>query len=504
MLTLLRVNSKAIEHSIFLESKLKEVSQWNQILHAVHGEIGTRWNRFSDLSLESQFANEMKEVSVFSTRRHLLITAVVHAVFYGSLFSVIEYSSPVEVLTNGVEFCVMVMVHTFLWVWVKWRGAEVTTFCMHLSLILDSIGILYIAAVVKSSFTMLGLIMLVVSCENTMLPQTFFMYSSIFIVIKIGFLIFQDELHFFEVIPWFAPPMFTLVVMTFYRHLHCHTSRAIWKLGIKLREDNFHMENLLLDLMPSSEARKFMLTRYIRIGTWCNNSSLSFKLDTNPVVCCLDSTSLACVLSSDLVGFTSLCAGLRAQQVVMFLHDLWCIMDSVVIKHQSNSLDVLQISNGSDASYALNLRPFKMDTIGDAYVIVLKLPDSVKVTKTKAVSELMLMASDIMNDVEVYSQTLAPESIGVDSGNINMRMGLALGEAISGVIGYLQPRYHVYGEAIRKAALLESQSYVGCLKVCNSSMSVLPTALKDSSVFSMIASSDSPNVYFDPAKFRQY
>jgi len=200
----------------------------------------------------------------------------------------------------------------------------------------------------------------------------------------------------------------------------------------------------------------------------------------------------ACVLSTDLVNFTPLSEKLGPIGVVNLLHDLWCIMDRVLqstvgkqhkqdmvsqvlvemneedsddtsldqVSHSflggmfaSSMVDMASIAHSADRMRSIT--PFKIDTVGDAYVVAILLDMPSDDTRRNAALKMMEVAQAIAKEVIAYSYT-GPH--GTEPGSVAMRMGCCLGQAVSGLVGLKKPRYHVVGDALNMAAELESKS----------------------------------------------
>mmetsp|Transcript_23033 Transcript_23033/g.44026 ORF Transcript_23033/g.44026 Transcript_23033/m.44026 type:complete len:162 (-) Transcript_23033:402-887(-) len=115
--------------------------------------------------------------------------------------------------------------------------------------------------------------------------------------------------------------------------------------------------------------------------------------------------------------------------------------------------------------------PFKIDTVGDAYVVAILLNRPGKNTQRDAATKMMSLAKDIAQEVMTYSYT-GPH--GTEPGSVAMRMGCCLGQAVSGLVGLKKPRYHVMGDALNMAADLESKSLSWNVRLDESTCSHLP------------------------------
>jgi len=241
-----------------------------------------------------------------------------------------------------------------------------------------------------------------------------------------------------------------IVVFGYHYMVYGKSVRMNWLLGIQLSDRHTALCSLLYDLMPSATARKFMLQRQV------HHEVLNLSIETSPpsMSCSQEEYAHAVVLCSDLVEFTPLSELLKPEQVMILLHELWTVTDSLVEECAFRSRDVVDY-----------IPPFKMDTIGDAYIVVKMLPNTEE-SKYQALVEIITLARMIMRAVDDFSTVKAPLLLGLPPGKVKMRMGLAFDTIVAGVLGYLQPRFHVYGKALKKATVLESTSKMGCLHVC--------------------------------------
>jgi class 3 adenylate cyclase len=164
-------------------------------------------------------------------------------------------------------------------------------------------------------------------------------------------------------------------------------------------------------------------------------------------------------LQLDLCGFTNLSSSLRPASLANAVHRLFSDFD--------------------DAVLGRNL--FKVDTIGDAYIVVgwLHRSSSQKADFGGSVLRLPIMKegaedSDAPNDelddvnqcadmlslagelLEIINRHRHTSSIPWDA-----RIGMSLGNAVAGVLGDRQKRFSVQGEAMQHIAQLEPQSKPG-------------------------------------------
>jgi adenylate cyclase len=130
----------------------------------------------------------------------------------------------------------------------------------------------------------------------------------------------------------------------------------------------------------------------------------------------------ASILFSDIQGFVPLSKSLGAARTVALLNDMMRQFDALADKHGVE----------------------KIKTIGDAYMAVAGLPTPV----IDHADRLAQMACDMLAAKEAVAQRF-----GV---TIRMRIGVATGPVMAGIIGTRKFSYDVWGDAVNLAARLES------------------------------------------------
>ncbi|XP_046358939.2 atrial natriuretic peptide receptor 1-like [Haliotis rufescens] len=131
------------------------------------------------------------------------------------------------------------------------------------------------------------------------------------------------------------------------------------------------------------------------------------------------------VYFSDIVGFTDLSARSTPIQVVDLLNDLYTMFDTNISHHNV----------------------YKVETIGDAYMVVSGLPDR---NGNRHATEIANMALDLLQSIGSFRVSHCPEY------QMKLRIGLHTGSCAAGVVGNIMPRYCLFGDTVNMAARMES------------------------------------------------
>jgi adenylate cyclase len=173
--------------------------------------------------------------------------------------------------------------------------------------------------------------------------------------------------------------------------------------------------------------------------------AIAERLKTRPGVRIADSVPQASVLFTDLVGFTSLAQALGAARTVELLDGLVTEFDRLATLHGVE----------------------KIKTIGDGYMAVA----GVSAPQHDHAHRLARLALALPGAVEEISAT--------HDVNLRIRVGIASGPVMAGVIGADKFSYDVWGETVNLAARLESHGLPGEIQVAGD----FYQALRDSYTF---------------------
>ncbi|KAK1167356.1 retinal guanylyl cyclase 2 [Acipenser oxyrinchus oxyrinchus] len=145
---------------------------------------------------------------------------------------------------------------------------------------------------------------------------------------------------------------------------------------------------------------------------------------------------------SDIVGFTTISAMSEPIEVVDLLNDLYTIFDAIIENH-----DV-----------------YKVETIGDAYMVASGLP---KCNENRHTAEIANMSLDILSAVGTFKMRHMPDV------PVRIRIGLHTGPVVAGVVGLTMPRYCLFGGTVNTASRMEATGMPYRIHVSSSTVKIL-------------------------------
>ncbi|XP_054253342.1 atrial natriuretic peptide receptor 2 [Indicator indicator] len=185
-------------------------------------------------------------------------------------------------------------------------------------------------------------------------------------------------------------------------------------------EEKRKAENLLYQILPHSVAEQLKRGETVRAEAF-------------------DSVT---IYFSDIVGFTALSAESTPMQVVTLLNDLYTCFDAII-----DNFDV-----------------YKVETIGDAYMVVSGLP--VRNGKLHA-REIVRMALALLEAVKTFKIRHRPND------QLHLRIGIHTGPVCAGVVGLKMPRYCLFGDTVNTASRMESNGQALKIHVSSTTKEVL-------------------------------
>jgi adenylate cyclase len=156
------------------------------------------------------------------------------------------------------------------------------------------------------------------------------------------------------------------------------------------------------------------------------------RLKARPAEAVADTFAEASILFADISGFVPLARRLGATDTVALLNTLVSTFDELAEHHGVE----------------------KIKTIGDAYMVASGVPEPTP----DFAARLARMALDMQEAV----RTLRAET----GYQLDMRMGIATGPVMAGVIGRQKFSYDIWGDAVNLAARLENTSLPGRVHLC--------------------------------------
>jgi len=131
------------------------------------------------------------------------------------------------------------------------------------------------------------------------------------------------------------------------------------------------------------------------------------------------------IFFSDIVGFTNLSSSSTPLEVVELLNQMYTAFDSIIDEH-----DV-----------------YKVETIGDAYMVVSGVPER---NGDRHAEEIATMALKIVCFCRGFRVPHRPNQI------VNIRAGIHSGPVVTGVVGLKMPRFCLFGDTVNMASRMES------------------------------------------------
>jgi adenylate cyclase len=160
--------------------------------------------------------------------------------------------------------------------------------------------------------------------------------------------------------------------------------------------------------------------------------SIVERLKSNPNQSISDGFASASILFADITGFVSLARSLGPEKTVSLLNRLVSAFDTLAQRHGVE----------------------KIKTIGDAYMVASGVP----IQRAGHEQALASMALDMIDAVQ---------NVSIAAGiPLEIRIGMATGPMMAGVIGTKKFSYDVWGDPVNLASRLEAASAPGRILIC--------------------------------------
>ncbi|XP_022242971.1 atrial natriuretic peptide receptor 1-like [Limulus polyphemus] len=150
------------------------------------------------------------------------------------------------------------------------------------------------------------------------------------------------------------------------------------------------------------------------------------------------------IFFSDIVGFTALSAESSAMQVVDLLNDLYTTFDAII-----GNYDV-----------------YKVETIGDAYMVVSGLPVLNGNEHAREIARMSLRLREAIHNFKIRHRP---------GRKMQIRIGIHTGPCAAGVVGLKMPRYCLFGDTVNTASRMESSGEANRIHVSPTSKTILDT-----------------------------
>ncbi|XP_024939360.1 atrial natriuretic peptide receptor 1 isoform X7 [Cephus cinctus] len=187
-------------------------------------------------------------------------------------------------------------------------------------------------------------------------------------------------------------------------------------------EEKRKCEELLYQLLPKSVALQLILGQSVIAETY----------------------DQVTIYFSDIVGFTSLSAESTPLQVVDLLNDLYTCFDSII-----ENFDV-----------------YKVETIGDAYMVVSGLPVRNGMNHAREIARMSLALRDTVMTFRIRHRP---------NEQLKLRIGMHSGPCVAGVVGLKMPRYCLFGDTVNTASRMESNGQALKIHVSPKTKEILDT-----------------------------
>ncbi|GIL63830.1 hypothetical protein Vafri_17794 [Volvox africanus] len=207
-------------------------------------------------------------------------------------------------------------------------------------------------------------------------------------------------------------PPETDVLANYVSRLVNEIDNARWK----AEEEARISDTLLNSMVPPRIARQLKELRWWEAGPEQRAQTIA------------DSFPHATVLFTDIVGFTVLSSRISAEDAMRHLNNMYTIFDEIVEKY----------------------RLYKVETIGDSYMLVGGAPEE----REDHAERVAAAALEIRACVPLLQQISGEPSI-------NVRIGMHSGAVTAGVVGFKNPRWHLFGDTCNTASRMESTGIAG-------------------------------------------
>ncbi|CAH8444548.1 unnamed protein product [Dicrocoelium dendriticum] len=157
-----------------------------------------------------------------------------------------------------------------------------------------------------------------------------------------------------------------------------------------------------------------------------------------------ESFEMVTIYFSDIVGFTALSANSTPMEVVNLLNALYTLFDDIIG----------------------NFRVYKVETIGDAYMVASGLPKRIG---NEHARELARMSIAFLKSIFEFQIPHRPHQ------RLELRIGIHSGPVCAGVVGQRMPRYCLFGDTVNTSSRMESNGLPLKIHISEATFNVLRT-----------------------------
>lgn len=208
--------------------------------------------------------------------------------------------------------------------------------------------------------------------------------------------------------------LFSLLLIVFWSF---YFNDSVNKAEAELAKEQQKTDDLLHNILPSSIVARLKSERSA-------NESLTIADDFDDVT----------ILFLDIVDFTELSAQQSPEKLVELLNRVFSMFDDLAIAHHLE----------------------KIKTIGDAYMVAAGVPTS----SDDDPARIAKFALAVMQHLTTFNR--------VTGYDLQLRIGIASGPVVAGIIGKRKFAYDVWGDTVNVASRMESQGLVGEIQVAES------------------------------------
>ena len=152
-----------------------------------------------------------------------------------------------------------------------------------------------------------------------------------------------------------------------------------------------------------------------------------------------ESVPEASVLFTDMVSFTKLSSEISADRLVGLLNLMFLTMDHMLDRYKLE----------------------KIKTIGDSYMCA----SGLELGEKDHAQRIVDFAFAVLREISILNATLEFE--------LNIRIGIASGPVISGIVGHTRPMLDVWGQTVNMASRMESNGIPGRIQITDTTYHLL-------------------------------